>query len=119
MAATRRAWDVCGHARRPGRLDPELLLLALAHAVHTRAFDAPPEARAQEEVVVAARLVAALQLKLQRREVGGHRMHRLDQLLPHLPTVLQRALRDRIAKLDATTRTRRAKPRQQAPIPPR
>ena len=98
--AGHRAWDICGRARRLHDLDLDLLVLALEHAVVLGA--AAVAAATPEDVrpapVRAARLFAAVQVKLARGVPGPASLARFAPLLERLPDGWASVLRERLGR---------------------
>ena len=97
--AAHRAWDICGRARRMSELDLDLLLLALDHAsaigAAAIAADAPADVRPAP--VRAARLFAALQVKLALAAPDPASLQRVEALLDRLPARWATTVRERLA----------------------
>lgn len=97
-SAGQRAWDICGRARRMHELDLDLLLLALQHATAIGAAavaaNAPTDHRSAP--IRAARLFAALQVKLSLDPPQAAGLSRMEALLSTLPDRWASTLRDRL-----------------------
>ena len=94
----RSAWEVCRRARRLSGLDVDLIVLGLRHGVELGAVRSANLAPRPGDMasVQAARLFAALQLKLARQTIGRATRRHLDLLLPDMPACWQSALRARL-----------------------
>ena len=97
-SAGQRAWDICGRARRMHELDLDLLLLALQHATAIGAAAVAANAPADHRLapIRAARLFAALQVKLSLDPPQAAGLSRLEALLGTLPDRWATTLRDRL-----------------------
>ena len=96
---TARAWEICRKPRRPARLDANLLILGLAHAVRMGVATASRGVEPTGDALLAVRLFAALQIKLLRCDCHADRNSHLHLLMPHLPQIWQVTLRHRTASI--------------------
>ena len=78
-----------------------MLVLGLAHAVRSGAVAAAAETHVAGDALVAARLFAALQLKVRRDLIDLSSGGRLGQIVPLLPATWQRAIRAQMARAPA------------------
>jgi hypothetical protein len=99
VAVMRSAWKVCRYSRRLQRLDTGVLVLGLFHAVRGKMATDHTLARATPngDLLLASRLLAALQVKIMRGQIGPSARDRLRVLLPDLPVPWRRPLLARLA----------------------
>jgi hypothetical protein len=96
--ARQHAWRICTRAQRAHKLELDLLLLALKHAVAigAAAIAARDPADRRLVPVQAARLFAGLQVKLLATTPGPASVRLLGELMPQLPERWGETLRVRL-----------------------
>lgn len=95
-ALARRAWVSSRYARWPCRLPADWLSLGLHYTLSTGNIPVDRGDTNGGEVLHVARLVAALEVKLMRCEIGETSLGRLRRLVPLLPEPWQSRLRRRL-----------------------
>jgi hypothetical protein len=94
------AWDLCKKRRRPHKMEPNVLVLGLLHGAHIGAARNATTMNEASDLdrLQAARLFAALQVKLAREPACGHDIPEelLDTLLASVPKAWAGALTERL-----------------------